>query len=843
MIGLINSNHAGKRKEIKVANSIVIDQIEIEISTKSEKAAKGISTLKDALMHLRESCQNGAGLKEVASALERIAKASQNANISAIQAATDMGTSTSQISKSVEKVVDSSKKVGDSERKVKEEISDVSEKIKLLDKHTNKLLKQFGKIALYRAIRTALKEISQTIRAGVKNVYAFSFAMDGEFSKIADSIKTLSEQMKNQIGSAASELIIAVKPILESFISMITKTADFISQAVAYFNGDKVYKKANAVEQSWNDATAAAKQYKTMVLGIDELNILNDTDSSSGKQSTDDIKELFSYEKINLGALEKPITWLRENLKEILIFAEAIGIQLAAWKAYKGFSVLKTIFTDSAYSDVKKTLLNKLKVGFGITIGVTGIALDFASAYDRGFNGSNVKNLIANLIGKGLAFTGATMAFGLTGGIITLGATLVIDIIAARLGAKERLKYNFEQSELGSESIKLNDEFNTIYLENVELKAQIESISADIPADKLANLQLAKKLTDEIFTLDNVENKTAGEIDLITTKIEILNELNLDGIKLEFDEATQKVLGTKDAILQNIDALKEQYKTEAVRDALIESYQAEFEAQRKVAIQKEKLNQLVEKQNQATAEEAYAYADRVNAILAYNDAVENANSTRENVDALLDEVYRTEELWKQAQYNVDSITELVKEQKEKFAESESVWSEARQKVEDLETEFDNYMEGNIEVVNSIDGITEAIERNTEAWKKNKEAINSGTTYQDSGYRPYSSPNFKQYATGGFPDQGQLFIANEAGPELVGTMNGSTAVANGDQIIGGIQSGVSSAVSSVLGPYLAQIAKNTRDTADKDNSVYIGDRDIARANNRGQKMLGARLITS
>jgi hypothetical protein len=44
----------------------------------------------------------------------------------------------------------------------------------------------------------------------------------------------------------------------------------------------------------------------------------------------------------------------------------------------------------------------------------------------------------------------------------------------------------------------------------------------------------------------------------------------------------------------------------------------------------------------------------------------------------------------------------------------------------------------------------------------------------------------QFAEGGFPTQGELFVAREAGPELVGTMNGRTAVANNDQIVKGIE---------------------------------------------------------
>ena len=52
------------------------------------------------------------------------------------------------------------------------------------------------------------------------------------------------------------------------------------------------------------------------------------------------------------------------------------------------------------------------------------------------------------------------------------------------------------------------------------------------------------------------------------------------------------------------------------------------------------------------------------------------------------------------------------------------------------------------------------------------------------------------AGGGFPDTGQMFIAREAGPELVGRIGRRTAVANNDQIVQGIASAVRSAMSGV-----------------------------------------------
>lgn len=58
------------------------------------------------------------------------------------------------------------------------------------------------------------------------------------------------------------------------------------------------------------------------------------------------------------------------------------------------------------------------------------------------------------------------------------------------------------------------------------------------------------------------------------------------------------------------------------------------------------------------------------------------------------------------------------------------------------------------------------------------------------------PRVEAYAKGGFPRNGSLFFANEQGPEMVGRMGNRTAVANNDQIVSGISSGVRSAIAPV-----------------------------------------------
>jgi hypothetical protein len=76
-----------------------------------------------------------------------------------------------------------------------------------------------------------------------------------------------------------------------------------------------------------------------------------------------------------------------------------------------------------------------------------------------------------------------------------------------------------------------------------------------------------------------------------------------------------------------------------------------------------------------------------------------------------------------------------------------------------------------------------------------------------------------YASGGFPGQGDLFIANEQGAELVGSINGKTSVANQGQIIEGIQRGVAEA-NAEQNTLLRQQNELLRNILEKDNTVRI-----------------------
>lgn len=58
-------------------------------------------------------------------------------------------------------------------------------------------------------------------------------------------------------------------------------------------------------------------------------------------------------------------------------------------------------------------------------------------------------------------------------------------------------------------------------------------------------------------------------------------------------------------------------------------------------------------------------------------------------------------------------------------------------------------------------------------------------------------NIEMFANGGFPRSGELFIAREAGPELVGSIGGKTAVGGNDQIERAIFNAVLTAMSQAM----------------------------------------------
>lgn len=93
----------------------------------------------------------------------------------------------------------------------------------------------------------------------------------------------------------------------------------------------------------------------------------------------------------------------------------------------------------------------------------------------------------------------------------------------------------------------------------------------------------------------------------------------------------------------------------------------------------------------------------------------------------------------------------------------------------------------------------------------------------------------QYATGGFPVQGQMFLARETGPELVGTIGSRSAVVNNEQIVESVSQGVYNAVRAALS------AGNSSGSNPLHVNLYLDGKQIASAVEKVQRERGLSLI--
>ena len=101
-----------------------------------------------------------------------------------------------------------------------------------------------------------------------------------------------------------------------------------------------------------------------------------------------------------------------------------------------------------------------------------------------------------------------------------------------------------------------------------------------------------------------------------------------------------------------------------------------------------------------------------------------------------------------------------------------------------------------------------------SWTSGRKA--NGGLYTSGQWRPITA------ASGGAFSTGQMFIAREAGPELVGSIGRSTAVMNNTQIVSSVAAGVYSAVVSAFSQYAAT---QNRQSGTASINVYVGGRQV------------------
>lgn len=373
------------------------------------------------------------------------------------------------------------------------------------------------------------------------------------------------------------------------------------------------------------------------------------------------------------------------------------------------------------------------------------------------------------------------------------------------------------------------------------LHGRISEIDFNIPEERLAPLLYAKELLNDIFTLDGIENKSSSELQELIQKVEIFNGLGLDGIQLSFEDTGERIAQNKQEVLGLIDALEKQYKLEALKEIVIDLYKDQFSAKREMLKIQDDYNSALEKERSIQSK-IDAIEEKIKRRAYLEDALADGNFEWDEYDAMLAEFNSLTE----ALDGDNGLCAALAEYKTQVSGAHEVTEEIGKQLDEAKNKYDDFGK-KIDEVN--DEITETMRKSgassgkawIEEFEKNTTMIGrvlakaiDGVYFDlttSGGKLAMKTRTITAYAEGGFPDRGEMFVANENGAEYIGAIGNRTAVANNDQIVKGITYGVASGNDPVVAAIYGMAAQIVSAIEENSGNITIGDEVIGRAAKR------------
>lgn len=215
--------------------------------------------------------------------------------------------------------------------------------VKKFGEGLSNVVSSLKRIAFYRIIRSVIKAITQAFQEGLKNAYEFSKAT-GDQAGLANALDTLATKsltMKNQLGAAFGGLLTAITPIVIKIIGWVTKLAEALSRLMAILGGSNTYLKAKDVWTEWGEAAAgaggAAKKALEYLAPFDELNVLPDPKSGGGGgASTPNYGDMFEYADVGEGGgFLDSIKNMLDKVSEFFETTDWASLADSAWQKLK----------------------------------------------------------------------------------------------------------------------------------------------------------------------------------------------------------------------------------------------------------------------------------------------------------------------------------------------------------------------------------------------------------------------------------------------------------------------------------------------------------------------------
>lgn len=281
------------------------------------------------------------------------------------------------------------------------------------------LQKMFAKRIAYRVLNAVISAVTTSFRDGVNAVYQYSKAMDGRLANSLDSLASSFNYLKGSLGAMAAPLINLVAPAIELLIDKFVDLLNIANQVFARLSGATTWTRATKVATEYaaaaDGATAANKRLKKSLLGIDEINALQDNSSNGGGGASGGDASAYAFEEVPLDTAY--VDGIIDKLKDILWYVGAIALGIKAWDFGKALAKLAGLEGLKAFS-----------LAAGLTLTVAGLTIMVKGMVDIVSNGINWKNFAETLGGGGGVIAGGAL-IGKAFGSAALGAAIAAIVV------------------------------------------------------------------------------------------------------------------------------------------------------------------------------------------------------------------------------------------------------------------------------------------------------------------------------------------------------------------------------------------------------------------------------
>ena len=168
----------------------------------------------------------------------------------------------------------------------KKHIDKVGSSAKSTTSKLGQLWAAMKRIAMYRAMRSAIKMVTQAFREGIQNLYQYSSLINGTFKQSMDTLATSALYLKNSLGAMVAPIINALAPAIDILVDKFVDLLNIFNQFLAMITGASTWTKALKYPKEYADnldrAGGAAKELRATLLGFDEINRLDDLKARGG---------------------------------------------------------------------------------------------------------------------------------------------------------------------------------------------------------------------------------------------------------------------------------------------------------------------------------------------------------------------------------------------------------------------------------------------------------------------------------------------------------------------------------------------------------------------------------